>query len=226
MITPEKENAKPILAIFDLDGTLTKKDTYLAYLISTALRNPIRIFRYFFLPVATVFYAVGIKNNTWLKTTYLSSVFGGYGRQKINQLNEQFIQRILRKGLTQKGKEQLAFHQQNKHRVILLSASLDFYVQPLGNALGIGEVIATQAQWKDDQLTGQLVGPNLKREAKVTAMAEYLKEDRLKYHIMAYGDHESDLPLLKWVDQGIWVKLNENLQQLAMQYKISLDNWH
>jgi len=66
------DNSKKI-SIFDLDGTLTKTDTYLPYLIGFLKRNPRRWLKAIILPFAVVMFYLKIRNNEWLKTIFLQS---------------------------------------------------------------------------------------------------------------------------------------------------------
>ena len=64
------------ISIFDLDGTLTKSDTYLAYLVGFLKRNPKRWFKALILPFAVVMFYLKIRDNQWLKNYF----FNNYSR--------------------------------------------------------------------------------------------------------------------------------------------------
>ena len=59
------------VAIFDLDNTITYKDTYLAFLFKLLRDHPLRLFNCVKLPVAVLLYKTGRRDNSWLKETFL-----------------------------------------------------------------------------------------------------------------------------------------------------------
>ena len=67
------------VAVFDLDGTITRRDTYLAYLLGFLGRHPERWSRAAPLPFAVLYHLAGWRSNTWLKTTFLRAVLGAEG---------------------------------------------------------------------------------------------------------------------------------------------------
>lgn len=215
---------KQVLAIFDLDETLTIKDTYLSYLVSYLKLKPKKIFRCWKLPLDVFGFAIGIRNNSWLKEQFLRAILKGESVTEKKEDNKAFVTDLISNGLNVSAQTKLIEHQEKGHRVILLSASLDFYVTDIGEALGITEVLATKTEVKDGILTGNLGGPNLKGSKKVNIIQEYMGGDRDKYEITAYGDDESDLPLLEWVDQGYLINPTAKLKSIAGK-PIKFLNW-
>src|SRR5690606_31995445 len=99
-----------------------------------------------------------------------------------------FCRRWLPRNLHPVGMQLLDAHLRQSHRVILLSASPDIYVQAVASALGISEAVCTQVCYEDDVCTGRLVSGNCKGEAKVRSLQAYLGVDRAPEGSYAYGD--------------------------------------
>jgi phosphoserine phosphatase len=144
------ENSKKI-SIFDLDGTLTKSDTYLPYLVGFLKRNPKRWLKASILPFAAVMFYLKIHDNQWLKTIFLKIILGGETKKNI-----------------------LAWNRQNAGDIILLStASLDIYVPDIQKWFSINHLICTNTLWRDDCLTGELDGNNCYGLEKLARVKSY-----------------------------------------------------
>ena len=113
------------ISIFDLDGTLTKSDTYLPYLMGFLVRNPMHWLKAVILPFAVLMFYCKLRGNEWLKITFLSVVFGGESKKKINDWNEVFIDRLFKNGLREDIVKILEERQKAGDIVILSTASLD-----------------------------------------------------------------------------------------------------
>jgi len=87
------------IALFDLDGTITRRDTYLAYLLGFLGRHPERWPRAGALPLAVVSHLAGWRSNTWLKTTFLRAVLGGVPRRRLEAWSNSFLDGVLSVGL-------------------------------------------------------------------------------------------------------------------------------
>ncbi len=112
------------------------------------------------------------------------------------------IQRSLIRGDTA---ARLRWHQAEGHRVMFVSASFEAYVRLVAAALEVHEVIATR--WEvdpaSDILTGGLVGPNVRGDAKVDLIADWINGPcRLEY---AYGNSSGDTAMLAHAQHPVWV---------------------
>ena len=86
--------------------------------------------------------------------------------------------------------------------MILCSASPDFILQPLADALGVG-LIGTQVSRRDDVLLPQLAGPNCKGPEKPRRLEALLAAEGQSldaFLLEAYGDSAGDRELLALAD--------------------------
>jgi HAD superfamily hydrolase (TIGR01490 family) len=186
------------LAVFDLDGTLTRGDSLLPFLIEAGRR----LGRYYALgrlPIELALYAIRVRSDRSAKQKLLQLFLGGHRREVIEPLAEKFALDWVKTRPMPVGMERLRYHQGAGHRVILVSASPDVYVVPLAKELGIAEVVCTRVGWQADVCLGTLTSPNCKGEAKVSMLQEYLGTTTAPRSSFGYGDSPSDLPLLRWV---------------------------
>jgi len=215
-----------IAAIFDLDGTITRSDTYLAYLMGFALRHPGRWPRMLALPLDVLRFKLGIKNNTWLKQRFLTAVLGGVSRQALQVWTAIFNEKLMRRGLRPRALRQIREYKEQGLRLILISASPDLYVDGLSRRLGFSESVCTHVEWDaNDCLTGRLDGKNCYGSEKCARLGYCFDEDRRHWHIIAYSDHHSDLPLLTWADRGVAVSPTRSLAHEAGRKGLTVIRW-
>jgi len=212
------------LVIFDLDKTLTRRDTLLPYLFGFLVRRPWCVFRALQLPVAVLLFKLGVINNTRLKENFLSAFLAGASREEIRHWSSTFIGELLSHGMRREGLEKLNQHINAGDYTILLSASLDIYVYDLGSQLGFADTICTRAEWISDRLTGRLESANHHGAEKVKCL-ENLRKKHPNATITAYADNISDIELLRRVDNGILVNGSRKACRKAYPYEISHQNW-
>lgn len=103
--------------------------------------------------------------------------------------------------------ERLRWHQEQGHVVVLVSASLQPYLDVLGDLLEVDAVLCTRLQSIDGLYTGELLGKNCRGEEKVSRLHEWcvaanIPAESVKY---AYGDSSGDHQMLFSVDNGVLV---------------------
>jgi phosphatidylglycerophosphatase C len=195
----------PPLAIFDLDGTLVRGDSFLPFHISYAWRRR-RVWPLLTLPVYLSLYACRILSDRAAKERVLISFLRGQSSASVAEHARWFCSRWVQPKLNEEVIERLREHQEAGHRVILLSASPDVYVPAIGAFLGIGEVVCTRVALDADRWEGTIIGVNCKGDAKIDLLRRRLGPDAVPSRTYAYGDSHSDLPLLRWVSDGFLVK--------------------
>jgi phosphoserine phosphatase len=72
--------------------------------------------------------------------------------------------------------------------------------------LGINEVLCTEIAGSKDYWDGALRRENCKGEVKVKRLVEYLGVSTRLSGSWAYADSPSDLPVLRWVENGVLVQ--------------------
>ncbi len=189
------------IAVFDLDGTLTKRSTFLPFLVRFCRRSR-RVGALVRMPFVLAAYVLRLRRDYQTKERLLIDALAGAAVSDIEDEAARFCNARLPGNLHPVGMELLAKHQQAGHRVILLSASPDVYVSAVARALGIEETICTRVAISDGVCVGTLVGENCKGLRKLAALKEYLRIQEGPADSYAYGDSRHDLPVLKWVHSG------------------------
>ena len=214
-----------VVAVFDLDGTITRGDTYLAFLFHVLLRRPQRVAQFGTLALAVGKFKLGRLSRDKLKSCFLTAIVGGSRRGEVTRYVDSFLLRRLGRMIKPAAVARIDWHRAQGHYLILASASVDLYVPRLGTLLRFDKTICTQTAWLNDRLTGVLDGMNLRGEAKLAALRKMLGNADPPPKVFAYSDHHSDLPLLQFADHAIAVDPNDKLRANARANGIAVEYW-
>ncbi len=182
------------LALFDFDGTITKKET-----ISEFLRFCIGNTR-FVLAVVRVFpsilgYFSGLIGNQEIKERLLFETVGGWEEEWLVEKGQEFAKKRLPSLIRPKALERIRWHKERGDRIVLISASLIYYLRPWADIVGIKEVIGVELEIADGRITGKLLGKNCYGAEKVRRLKELLDISNFD-EIYAYGDSRGDREML------------------------------
>ena len=185
---------------FDFDGTLTTRDTLLAF-IRYACGT--RAFLLGFLRHAhqLVLMKLGFYPNWKAKQHIFSYFFKDIDLEAFNTLCRQFAADN-RQLLRPQGLQLVAQALHEGADVLIVSASIDNWVQPFFPEV---TVLGTQIEVIDGRLTGRFLTKNCYGQEKVNRILA-LYPDRSSYHLTAYGDSRGDKELLAFADEAHWVK--------------------
>ncbi|HTN94498.1 MAG TPA: HAD-IB family hydrolase [Gallionella sp.] len=199
----EPESAKPVVAAFDFDGTLTRRDTLLPFL--RYLLGDAQVARHALMLSPTLAgYGLGLINNGIAKERVFVKCLAGMSEEILRQEGERFASLVLPGLLRQEALQRLEWHRQRGHRCVAISASLEIYVRPWAARAGFHDVIATHLESHEDgTVTGKLSGANCFGSEKVRRL-ETLLGARQGYSLYAYGDSRGDTELLSHADYAYY----------------------
>jgi phosphatidylglycerophosphatase C len=215
---------QPWVALFDLDGTLTWRDTLLPFLSGFLVRRPHRLFGLWRLPGALYSYWQE-RDRGELKSRVIRMIMAGERRAVIDAWAEAFVG-----GLKPKRRfRPLALAVVEAHRaagdhLVLMSASPDLYVPLIGTLLGFERTVCTEIEWRNDRLDGHLKTPNRRGEEKSRCLA-WLREQYRNQPIIAYGNSASDLDHMREADRALLVNADDAARRLAAKWNIAVSNW-
>ena len=188
------------LALFDFDGTLTKKDSlneFLKYSVDTQtyLQNMLRFGPFFIL------WQLKLMSNSTAKQHLLKIFFKDMDKNEFEKLAKEFSLTKIDSILREDRFKILQEHKQNGDRVIIVSASLQSWLQPWCDKNKI-ELLCTQLEFVEGKVTGKFSTPNCHGFEKVNRIKEFL--DLYIYEtIYAYGDSSGDVQMLDIADYGV-----------------------
>ncbi|MBO9701589.1 MAG: HAD-IB family hydrolase [Sporocytophaga sp.] len=189
------------VALFDFDGTLTRKDT-LAEFIRYCHGTPKFLFGLTLLSPLILIYKAGLLSNSAAKKAMLSYFFKGWDIDVFQRKGEEFANKIIPGLLKKDGIERLNWHLSQGHRVIIVTASVENWINSWTNELKI-ELVGTRLEVKDGKLTGNYLDENCHGIEKVNRLETYQIFNRSHY-IYGYGDTKGDLPFLKLSNESFY----------------------
>jgi phosphatidylglycerophosphatase C len=217
------------IAVFDLDGTITTRDTGSAYFLSFLRQHPRRWLRGLPLVGTAARFGCGLVDNAGMKQAALSRVLGGVDRAAIEAWTARFVPWCLDRLVRPGARSRIAAHRESGDRLVLATASLDLYVDPLARALGFAEILRTKAAWTaDGRISGALDGENVRGEHKLAAVRRHLgfaETGPRAAFVIAYSDHHADLPLLRWADKAVAVHPTARLAKTARAEGFAIADW-
>ena len=214
------------VAVFDLDGTITRRDTYSGILAHNLRRNPGKLVDLVPLVMPVVRFGAGRLDNAALKTAFLRSMFRGMPEERIRSVTLSFVDRLFAGGLRSGALEALEGHRSGGHQTVLLTASLDFYVEEIAARLDFDHCICTRAaRGPDNALTGELLTPNCRGVEKLTRLQAHFGDALQQCYFVGYGDRESDFHLLAALDRGIVVNPGRRTRNKALAAGFQVVDW-
>lgn len=211
------------LAIFDLDGTITRHDTLAPFVGGFLLRHPWRLPRVLGAVPALLGYALGLCGRGALKAALMRSALGGVQRPALEAWTEQFVGRLLAHGTFAAARARITAHAQAGDRLILMSASPELYVPAIARALGFHEVICTGVRWRGNRLDGRLSTANRHGTEKANSLQAL--RARLPGPASAYGNSSADLAHLVQVDNGVLINGSARARRAAARAGLTCERW-
>jgi phosphatidylglycerophosphatase C len=225
MTASENTPSQRWVAVFDLDGTLTWRDTLLLFSAGFLRRHPRRLFGLWRLPFALLGFLAGNRDRAELKTRIIRMVMGGASRASIDECAASFVNTLAsRRRFRPAALAVLEAHRAAGDRLVLLSASPDLYVPQIGRSLGFERTLCTGIEWRGNRLDGALTTENRRGEEKSRCLA-WLRTQYPDLPIVAYGNSSSDLDHLRHADRALLVNGNAAARRLAAQSGIPTANW-
>ncbi len=221
-----EEAGKPVVAAFDFDGTLTRRDTLLPFLLHTLGAAAVARHALILSPTLAG-YALGLINNGIAKERVFIRCLAGMHIDELQRQATQFAEHKLPTLMRSEALQRLDWHKQQGHRCVVISASLELYVQPWARKMGFDDVIATHLETLNDgRITGKLAGANCFGAEKVRRL-EALLGPRSGYTLYAYGDSRGDKELLSAADYAYYRKIpkpGESEQNVGAYGNTPFDN--
>ena len=181
---------------FDFDGTLTTRDTLIAF-IHYACGTPRFLLGFLLHAPLLVLMKLRLYSNGKTKQRLFTWFFQGMSIETFDALCQSFAlshRHLLRPETVRLLQQALS----EGSEVLIVSASIDNWVQPFFPTV---TVLGTQIEVIDGRLTGRFLTPNCYGQEKVRRILA-LHPDRSAYHLIAYGDSRGDRELLAFADEA------------------------
>ena len=216
MYATSKKNKN--LALFDFDGTLCNKDSFTGFIFHALSKRHI--------------VKQGIKILPWIQAYYLNAYSAPAMRSKLframftdanalelNTLAQEYAAQLMSQ-LNSSLFKQLKQHQTLGDDVVLVSASIDIYLESVCELLEI-DLICTQTETIDHVYTGHYVSPDCSSEQKRLRILEKYNLDEYD-SIYSYGNSHEDNEMLALADYCYMVGRDKALPELALAIQIAI----
>lgn len=211
---------RQIGAFFDFDKTLLETESAklgLKYLWERRLLS----FRFLLkILLANFFYQRHLVSDKLLARMILK-VYRGKKLDDFVNGATRFYQDHLRPRLAPRILLKVKEHQGNGHLLILISGSIRYMLEPVAADIGFDHLLCTDLEIGDDGLlTGRAKGPLCIDTTKRTLAIQLAQKQGIDLsRSYAYGNHQSDIPLLELVGNPAVVAPTKPLRKVALKRK-------
>jgi phosphatidylglycerophosphatase C len=177
---------------FDLDGTLTTKDTLTQFLIwragyAKAFAKAVLLLPYF------VGFSLGLVSRGRLKQAALRRFIKGVPAETMEMESQRFAKQVMPRLLRPEGLAALRAHVKAGDQVFVVTASPEFVSWAWTFKENV-ELVATRLEIAAGRMTGRLDGVNCRGLEKIRRLSEHLGEPVVLD--VAYGDSAGDAEML------------------------------
>lgn len=195
---------KNIIAVFDFDGTITTKDSFLDILIF-AFGYKKFIKGIFYLASDLLAYFLNKISAHTAKEKVFSYFFKGFIELEFNKLCRNYSLNQLNRIIRREAFEKIKWHKEQAHTLIIASASMGNWIKPWALENGFDDIVATKLEVERGKITGKFSTPNCSGKEKVRRLLEnYPNKDN--YYFYAYSDSKKDSDLLAFADESFYRK--------------------
>ncbi|GAA0736521.1 HAD family hydrolase [Sphingomonas japonica] len=219
------------IAFYDLDKTITRAPTWTRFLVTAAWHGP--RWRLAVLPVAALAalgFPLRLVDRARLKRLTHRLVIGpAVAPPHMAALASRFAARTLSHNLRRGALARIDADRAAGYRLVLATASFDFYVGAIAEALRFDDVVATAGRRSDDgDHAPGCDGDNCYGLAKLATVEAWMQRAGIARDaatVRFYSDHVSDAPTLGWADEAFAVNAHAPLRALARRRGWTLLDW-
>lgn len=192
---------KPVVAAFDFDGTISRRDTFLPFLTLAFGRVRLGLVLAS-LGGEAMQVALRRSDRDRFKARLIGKLFLGQPvaqLRRIGQAHARATTSLLRPAALAR----IEWHRARGHRLVMVSASLDLYLDGIAARLGFDDLLCTGLSVAGPLFDGGMAGPNCRGGEKVRRL-EGLLGDLAGIELYAYGDSAGDRELLAAADHPFY----------------------
>ncbi len=200
---PTSQNRRG-LAAFDFDGTITRRDSLMGFLVAVGGLSRVggalvtqgpQLLR-------------GRTDDTArdnAKEAVVGGVLRGTALHELRTAGRRYADRLPER-FRSDAVAHIDRHRRSGHRMVIVSASLIYYLEPVAERLGFDGVIGVELEFDEESIcTGRLAGPNVRGPEKQRRLTEWIGADLPSTELWAYGNSAGDDELLAMADHPVWM---------------------
>lgn len=212
-----------MIAIFDLDRTITRQPTWTRFLVFANRGRPVFWIRMLRVLVQAALYKLGFADRDSVKVVSLRTL-SHLSRNELEEIADHFTTREVATGLRPGAVRAVEWHRDRGDRLILATASVDLIADRIAAVLGFDDVVATRLDWSAGQQPPppRLDGKNCYGAEKL----ERFSQIGISSAGFAYSDHVSDIEMLRMADHPVAVNPSRGLRKLARAGQVTLADFN
>lgn len=181
------------LALFDFDGTITTRETFVDFVKSATPRWRIRAGAVLLAPMV-VGHRLGWVHVSTLRAAVAWVAFRGLRVGDLEAAGDAFSRNVVPTVLRAEAMQRIAWHRDRGDRIVVVSGGFALALAPWCAAHGI-ELIASHLETRAGVLTGRYLGAQCASAEKCRRVRAQFNLGAFK-RVHAYGDTHEDLELL------------------------------
>lgn len=183
------------LVLFDFDGTLTKKDTFIEFIKFCKGQYQFLLGILILSPVMVAFKLRLIPN--WrAKEILFGFFFKGISQKEFQKKGKEFASEILPSLIRASTEKCVEHYKSAGFRMVIVTASAEEWIRPWASARGISEIISTTWEVNNGIITGKISGQNCYGMQKRKRIESEIDLSKYKT-IVVYGDTSGDREMLE-----------------------------
>lgn len=189
------------LAIFDVDYTLTKRETLTELYLFMLKKNP-KLLKYIPRVILTgILYGFKVYDARKAKEAFIKFL-EGINEEEMQELVKEFYEKRLSKILYKDAIDTIKKLKSEGCKIYLISASPEMYLNELYNIKEVDKILGTRLRKENGVYKSIIEGENNKGEEKVRRLKEVLKRENIEVdyeNSYMFSDSLADLPLFELV---------------------------
>ena len=206
------------LALFDFDGTLCTKDSFTGFIFYALSKRHIVKRGIKILPWIQAYYLKAYPAHA-MRSKLFCAMFSDADTLSLQQIAEEYASSLISQ-LNDPLLKQLKRHQALGDDVVLVSASIDIYLQHVCRLLNI-DLICTETEKINNLYTGQYITPDCSSEQKRIRILEKYQLDHYEA-IYAYGNSVEDQEMLSLADYPYMIGMNKRIPPLPSNIQMAI----
>ncbi len=217
---------KQTVAIFDLDATITNRDTHVPFYLAFLRENPKKWLRAMPVLLASARFVAGDRDRKKLKEAFLKGFLGGVTYEAAKAFAKGYADYWMTHRVHEGAIVQIQKHREQGDTLILATASYHLWADPMANILKFDHVIATEMELDaDGRITGKLKGANCRGEVKRDRVNAFCADRYPSAHRMFYSDDVADQALLEDVDEPFIVNPDPKSRKYGAEKGFPILDW-